>query len=249
MKKEQQEQDKEYSFPYHYIPQYKSSFIQSYSWSWSVNYISAIEFILDKIKNDENSINSIVDIGCGDGRLTKELTECFIDKQVIGIDYSKRAIDLANALNPDVHYENKDIVNDTIDKQFDAITLVEVFEHIPLELCDEFVKALSKLLKDEGVIYLTVPHKNKPVSYKHFQHFSYESLVQYYEKDFDVIEKVFFDKQSKVLYILKKMMINSFFIINYQKINNLFYKTYKKYFFHTDEKNCSRIYLKLKKKK
>lgn len=248
MKKEQLEQDSEYSFPYHYIPQYKNGFTQNYNWTWSVNYISAIEFILDEVQKDKKLIQSIADVGCGDGRLTRELTDTLNDKEVIGIDYSSRAISLAKALNIHVDYQSKDIINDNFTKKFDAITLVEVFEHIPLDMCSKFVKALVSLLNDNGVIYLTVPHINKSVSYKHFQHFSYSSLVKYFENDFDIVEKVFFDKKSRFLFILKKLMNNGLFIVNNKNLNNIFYNYYKKKFFYTNEKSCSRIYLKLKKK-
>lgn len=150
MTKEQQEQDIEYSFPYHYVSKFKDGFTQNYNWGWGKQYVSAIEFILEEMEKDKENINSIVDVGCGDGRLTKELSECFVDKDVVGIDYSTKAINLAKALNQNVKYENKDIVNDNIEKTYDAMTLIEVFEHIPLELCDDFARATAGLLNEGG---------------------------------------------------------------------------------------------------
>ncbi|MDC0376153.1 class I SAM-dependent methyltransferase [Pelagibacteraceae bacterium] len=55
-------------------------------------------FILNEIKKDDQSIKSIVDVGCGDGRITKELSETFNTKKILGIDYSSKAINLAKAL-------------------------------------------------------------------------------------------------------------------------------------------------------
>lgn len=248
MTKKQQEQDIEYSFPYHYVPQYKDKFTQNYNWGWGKQYVSAIEFILSEIEKDSENISSIVDVGCGDGRLTKELSEYFTTKDIVGIDYSTRAINLANALNPNVKYQNKDIVNDIIEKKFDAITLIEVFEHIPLELCNEFAKATARLLNKGGLIYLTVPHQNKPLSYKHFQHFSYDSLIKYFESDFEIEKIEYIQKQDKLLAILTMIMINRFWIVNSRLLNNLFYKFYKKRYFFADKNNCGRIYLKLRKK-
>ncbi|MDA9973163.1 class I SAM-dependent methyltransferase, partial [Candidatus Pelagibacter ubique] len=180
MKKEQLQQDNEYSFPYHYIPKYKDGFTENYNWSWGKQYASAIEFILDEIKKDDQFINSIVDLGCGDGRITKELAETFNNKKILGIDYSSKAINLAKALNPYISFLNIDIVNEKIEEKFDAITLIEVFEHIPLDLCDDFTKVLPDLLNENGKIYLTVPHENKILQDKHFQHFNYKSLVKYF---------------------------------------------------------------------
>lgn len=116
-------------------------------------------------------------------------------------------------------------------------SLIEVFEHIPLELCNDFAKATVNLLKEDGVMYLTVPHKNKQLSYKHFQHFNYESLIKYFQDDFEIQKVEYIQRNSKFLNML---MSNNIWIIN-----NLFYK--KKYFF-AEERNCGRIYLKLRKK-
>jgi hypothetical protein len=46
MKDRQLVQDREYDFPYHYIPQFKDGFSQYLEWNWSKNYTCAIEFIL-----------------------------------------------------------------------------------------------------------------------------------------------------------------------------------------------------------
>jgi 2-polyprenyl-3-methyl-5-hydroxy-6-metoxy-1,4-benzoquinol methylase len=248
MRREQQEQDMEYSFPYHYIPQYKDGFTQNYNWIWSKQYVSAIEFILDEIKSSKEAVKSICDLGCGDGRLTKELAECFVDKDVAGIDYSSRAINLAKALNPNINYIKQDIINDTIERKFDAITLIEVFEHIPLELCNDFVKSTSKILNNNGILYLTVPHINNPVNDKHFQHFSYNSLVKYFENEFTVEQVYYIQKYDKLLSILNLLMTNKVWIINSKFINSIFYRLYKKIYFFADDKTCGRIYLKLKKK-
>ena len=248
MKNEQILQNEEYEYPYHYIPQYRGGFSQTYNWIWGRNYISAIEFILGEIKKDSKSIKSIVDVGCGDGRLTKELAFEFENKYIAGYDYSKKAIDLAKAINPNLNFTEKNIINDIATEQFDAISLVEVFEHIPLENCDGFVKGLVKLLNKNGLVYLTVPHKNKPVSEKHFQHFSYKTLTDYFENDFKVEEVVFFDKLTKWNRVFNLILVNKLFILNSRYLNNLIFKIYKKYFFVAKEKNCGRIYLKLSKK-
>lgn len=248
MKKKQLQQDNEYSFPYHYIPQFKDGFTQNYNWSWGKQYASAIEFVLNEIKKDDKSINSIVDLGCGDGRITRELAEIFNNKRILGIDYSSKAISLAKSLNPNISFLNLDIINETINEKFDAITLIEVFEHIPLDLCDNFAKVLPNLLNENGKIFLTVPHENKILQDKHFQHFNYKSLTKYFEKNFHVTEVNYLQKHDKILSILNKLMFNKLWIINSSFFNNLFYKFYKQRYFFAKESNCGRIYLKMIKK-
>lgn len=248
MQKKQLEQDSQYNFPYHYIPTFGRNFTQNFNWAWGKQYASAIEFILDEIKKNDTKISSIADLGCGDGRLTKELNLSFKEKDIIGIDYSSKAINLAKALNPDVNYQSIDIIDTDYHDKFDAITLIEVFEHIPLEQCELFVLGMKKILNNGGIVYLTVPHVNIPLNSKHFQHFSFESLIKYFEKDFDLLEFKYIQKNNKFLKLINIFMANKHWIINNNYLNNLLYKFYKKYYFFGVKDNCARIYMKLQKK-
>ncbi|MDQ8205631.1 class I SAM-dependent methyltransferase [Pelagicoccus sp. SDUM812003] len=244
----QTKQDIEYRFPYHYIPEYKKNFFQNFTWGWSINYVTAIEFILEEIKELDQNIQSIYDLGCGDGRITKELHEEFNNKEVIGIDYSERAINLAKAMSPAVDYKRLDITEAKNMKKVDALTLIEVLEHIPLKSCENFVNALSGLINTGGFLFLTVPHKNVPVSYKHFQHFDLETLKKYFEGDF-TFEKVCYIQKSPVhKKLVSKIINNNFYVIKSKTINNAYHRYYKNHCFHAKNNNCERIYLRLKKK-
>lgn len=247
MKEKQIKQDEEYNFPYHYIPQYREGFSQHLMWDWSKDYVSAIEFILNEIKKNKSEIITMADIGCGDGRLTRELSIEFQDIDVLGVDYSERAINLAKSLNPEIKFYNKDIINETFDKKVDAITLVEVFEHIPIELCYSFVNSLSNILNDKGLLYITVPHKNVSLSYKHEQHFDLNIINSYFDKLFEIEEVVFIQKTSFLLKIISKILGNRYFIIVSNYINTVAYKHYKKNYFYSNESDCQRIYLRLRK--
>lgn len=248
MKKEQLNQDLEYGFPYHYVPTFRDNFSQIFVWGWSINYTSAIEFILDEIKKDSQNIESIFDIGCGDGRLTRELSLEFQDKSIVGIDYSEKAIALAKALNDDIEFYNIDITSDSFTLMCDSATLIEVFEHIPLELCEKFVEAIYKTINQDGVLYLTVPHSNVPVSYKHFQHFDLKKLEKYFERYFVFEEVKYIQKNSLLLKIFTKLMNNRLYAVKNNFLNNVYYKFYKNNYFYAKENNCERIYLKLRKR-
>ena len=177
---EQEKQEEEYKFPYHYIPRYKSTFTQTYNLDWGLNYAGTIEFILGKLR--EEDFRSLADIGCGDGRIAAEIAGEFPQKDIVGIDYSEHAITLAKALNPSLNFQCADISADMSGKKYDCITLIEVFEHIPPATADSFVAALHDILDDGGFVLLTVPHENISVTAKHFQHFTPEKLTRIIHK-------------------------------------------------------------------
>lgn len=240
-------QDSDYQFPYHYIPQFKPGFTMSYTWSWGIFYVSAMEFVLEKVIACKPQ--SVADIGTGDGRFAKELHDALPNTRVTGIDYSQRAIDLAQALNPGINFSCMDVTTDTPSEKFDLVTLIEVFEHIPLDSAQPFSASISKLLADDGILILTVPHENKPVSVKHFQHFSSKSLLSYFTPHFEVLEIAFLDKQSPWVRMIQRIMLNEYFALRHWGIMNRLYAAYKKWFLVTNEENCGRIFLKLRKRR
>ena len=239
-------QDDEYSFPYHYVSQFKGTFQQCFLDSWSINYVSTIEFMLEKIRPLPRS--RIADIGCGDGRFSREMALAFSDSSVAGIDYSQRAIALAKAMNPGItnlQFQQLDITQPSDLPALDVAILMEVFEHIPLERAEEFLKGVHGLLKQGGVLLLTVPHRNKPVEYKHFQHFTVESILRYLEPHFDVVEVVPFEKISIARRLLTTVLSNRLLILNSGRLLRAIYRWYKReLFFCRSEKTCQRIFVK-----
>jgi 2-polyprenyl-3-methyl-5-hydroxy-6-metoxy-1,4-benzoquinol methylase len=180
--------------------------------------------------------------------LTRELSLEFGHLDVTGIDYSTKSINLAKSLNPGIKFLNIDIINETMELKFDAITLIEVFEHIPVDLCHDFVRSLSPILNEKGVVYLTVPHKNIPLSDKHDQHFDLKKPTTYYGEFFEVEDITYIQKSPFSLKIINKLLSNSFFIITSKFLNLCAYKYYKKYCFYSEESACQRIFLRLRKK-
>lgn len=244
---EQTRQEEEYSFPYHYIAQFEGDRFKPFFFdSWAINYASTIEFLLQRISLTEK--NRIVDVGCGDGRFSRELSLAFKGSTVVGMDYSSRAIDLATAINSHNHnlfFQSIDITQKHNICSFDAAVLMEVLEHIPITECEVFIKSAHQLLKKGGVLFLTVPHENKPLEYKHFQHFNVESLSSYLLPYFHIVDVVPFEKISWLRGMVLSVLCNRFFILNNPHLLFLVYRFYKKYlFFCKSEKECQRIFVK-----
>jgi hypothetical protein len=123
------------------------------------------------------------------------------------------------------------------------LTLIEVFEHIPPDIAHEFVSALRPLVRDDGYLLVTVPHENIPVITKHFQHFSAEKLLRYFEPHFVLEETVFLDKRSPIVKLIRKILENNYFILKHWGIRNRIYHIYKKFFLFSDESHCGRIFM------
>jgi 2-polyprenyl-6-hydroxyphenyl methylase/3-demethylubiquinone-9 3-methyltransferase len=95
---------------------------------------------------------NVLDVGCGGGILTEALAEA--GAIATGIDLSKESIEAAKlhaaqvGSNAEYRYEN---IEDTASKfagQFDAITCMEMLEHVPEP--GKIITASSKLLKPNG---------------------------------------------------------------------------------------------------
>ncbi|MBI2354870.1 MAG: class I SAM-dependent methyltransferase [Deltaproteobacteria bacterium] len=244
---EQLSQEAEYEFPYHYVTQFKDGqFKHFFLDTWSINYASTIEFLLQRI--DAGQGTRIVDIGCGDGRFSRELALAFQSSAVVGIDYSRRAIALALAMNTEIanlSFESVDITAKHPFGTFDVAVLMEVIEHIPIEDAVSFIRSVRALIKDGGVLYLTVPHENKPLEYKHHQHFSVEKIVECLTPSFEIAEVLPFERITWFRGLILNLLSNRLFILNSPRLLSMVYRWYKKnLFFCASEKDCQRIFVK-----
>lgn len=242
---QQDRQEEEYAFPYHYVARFGENFQHFFVDGWAINYASTIEFLLDRLRLSVP--RRIVDIGCGDGRFSRELALAFPLASVLGIDYSRRAVALAAAMNPEIRnlqFDSLDINSEAGVQHFDTAILMEVFEHIPLPEADRFMESVRRLLVPGGFLYLTVPHINKPLEYKHFQHFSIESLSRYIRPHFDIVDVVPFEKRGFRRKLMEQILGNRLFILNNRVLLNAMYRWYRRTLFKCEtEAECQRLFL------
>lgn len=97
-----------------------------------------------------------LDLGCGDGQLTKIIMEKVGTRKVVGIDIDPRETALAGKLNlyERIHVAPGDKIPEP-DGSFDWVFSNSVLEHIPN--IDDVIKEVARLLKPGGVFLLTVP--------------------------------------------------------------------------------------------
>ena len=101
----------------------------------------------------------ILDIGCGGGLLSEPM--CRLGANVVGIDASKKNIDVAkfNAKknNLKINYNCTSPEKLKINKKFDVILNMEIIEHV--DDINLFIKESSKLLKKNGLMFVATLNK------------------------------------------------------------------------------------------
>lgn len=95
----------------------------------------------------------ILDIGCGRGELAYAISQS--GALVVGLDYSKDAIEIAKKTfrqYPDGHLEflTSEVLDYKTDEKFDIIIASDIIEHIEQEILIKVLKKVSALLKEDG---------------------------------------------------------------------------------------------------
>lgn len=241
MDEAQRHQEDQYNFPYHHIPQWGKRFTQARSMRWGYEYASYMEFLIDLLRDDVGTKN-ILDIGCGDGRLVHEVQKKLPHTDIAGVDYSAQAIAFARAFTPEATFYVGDITNeDFLKEKYDTLTVIETLEHIPPETIDQFVIGLHNLVEDSGQLVLTVPSINIPVSPKHYQHFSLETLQDTLLPHFTIEKHFFLNRVSILERMIKRILNNRFFILNHYRILNALFQLYKRHLLVASSQDGGRI--------
>lgn len=94
----------------------------------------------------------VLDIGCAMGSFTKYISDKGLN--VDGIDISSKMIDIARKKVPNVNFQVMDMLNLTIDKMYDGIMFINSTIHIEKKYMVDLFKNVSKLLKNDGVIFI-----------------------------------------------------------------------------------------------
>lgn len=227
MKSQQDRQEDRYAFPYHYIPQVDAGgFSQTEHWSWGYRYLGRLQVVRDLLSQAE--FTSLLDVGCGDGRFLREASRWRAGRRLLGVDISRKAVALAAALNPELEFRVRDICLDPGPDRFDVVTLLDVIEHIPPPELDRFIDSVAGLLRPGGLLVLTVPHRNAPVTPQHHQHFDSVSLSRLLRAAFEEPRVLPFDHLSGPLRALALLLggTGQQFVITNRRLNGLFLRYY-----------------------
>lgn len=99
--------------------------------------------------------STILDIGCGSGRDARIMSE--MGFKVIGVDFSKKLIEIAKREAPSVEFHVMDIDQLLFEaSSFDGIWASASLLHIPKENISPILKKIRAILKPNGIFYLSV---------------------------------------------------------------------------------------------
>lgn len=163
-----------YEHPYHYTPTLEGGrFARSRVLSWAYEYMCYVRHVVSVI--DDLAPASVIDVGCGDGRLLNMLGDA-PDRRLVGVDLSPRAIAFARAFGTGAFFEVADAAE--IDERFDVVTAIEVLEHVPDADESAFCRSLRDLVAPGGSLIVSVPSIVLPVHPKHHRHYTADRLIE-----------------------------------------------------------------------
>jgi len=140
----------------------------------SLPYFGYARIILDELPSPPATV---LDAGCGDGRISYEMVQA--GYQVSGLEFLENSAYYASLLVPQGRFMQADLRQSGLAAEkglkpgsFDAVVLVEVYEHIPPADCPQVLANLHSLLKPGGAFIISVPTTRLPLSKLHYRHFS-----------------------------------------------------------------------------
>jgi len=104
-------------------------------------------------KNNLSKINTIVEIGCGEGNLLSQLKKKYPQKKIIGFEANPNAIKIAQQKGLDVRK-----FTEKIQAKADLIIAYAVIEHSGSPT--KFLHTIVKMLNPKGFVIIGTPHQN-----------------------------------------------------------------------------------------
>lgn len=142
--------------------------------------------IIDELKKFE--WNSLLDIGCQNGRQLVQLRSIFPDKELTGLDISNDAIEVARRILPSADFvassaESMPFANNW----FDVAYMTETLEHV-IDV-DVVLKEVYRVTKPNGTFIGSVPIGKYRDGGVHLRYYNYDMLFNHLSNYF-VVEEI-----------------------------------------------------------
>lgn len=215
-------QDNQYSYPYHYIPYIdQNGIVRLYrDLFWGYEYFCYLIHIKEIIESI--SPQTLLDIGCGDGRLINLVAKNI--KRSVGVDLSSRAIKFAQAFNTNKNTEFLEMDAKYLNGEFDLVTAIEVLEHISDEDVCAFLNTIANHVRVGGKVIISVPTTVVPLHKKHYRHYNIMLLEEQLKQSMSglkIIEVNYVYKEDFLFKIMFKLKHNRFWFINIKLFQRL----------------------------
>lgn len=182
------------------------SYTESHTWFMRRKYVNSI--VKKKCETSSQTLN-VLEIGCRVGEqlflLDKIHRNTPVKLILYGVDLNESYIFTARSradvyAKKNIHFLNLNAVDLTLDIKFDVIMLIEVIEHIKNEDLSIIFDKLGTLLKEDGIVIISVPNNAKNylakffyliISIIYFKKFTWRIPVEYFQHKTDKPKKNF----------------------------------------------------------
>jgi 2-polyprenyl-3-methyl-5-hydroxy-6-metoxy-1,4-benzoquinol methylase len=230
-------QEELYEFPYHFLPHFVREGVPRLdrTLDWGLQYLAYIEAVRRKVL--AHRPRSVLDVGCGDGKLLSELVGAV--PRLVGLDRSRRAIASANLLVPGVDFRCGEVAD--IDEKFDVVTCVHTLEHIAPSECDAFVAALAAAVRPGGALVVAVPSTNRSVNPKHYRHFTRQSLAQLFGGELAPLAAEYVIRRTFLTQTIRRVAVNRWFVIRSEAIMRVLWRLFVAYGIEATDRDGEQI--------
>jgi SAM-dependent methyltransferase len=126
----------------------------------------------------------VLDVGCGPGFGAKHM--CARGYSVTGLDFNERGIAFGALLVPEARLFHADArllpQREELHGRFDAVTIIEVLEHIPPDFHDEVMRGAWASLRPGGALIVSVPSNRLTPSRWDYKHFELHEMTELIER-------------------------------------------------------------------
>jgi len=105
----------------------------------------------------------ILDLGCGEGHITKKILDAFPEIEIYGIDYSLGAIEFAVSRFPCIEFCVADAYQPPYaNDYFDAVVCNNIWEHVPDPV--SLLSSIRRILKTKGYLIISTPSRYRIIN-------------------------------------------------------------------------------------
>ncbi len=165
------------------------SIFNKYALSYEQKYMSVTKYesgLLFFIDQLEEGKDSILEIGCGPGNISKYIKSQRNSINLLGIDISNTMIKLAQANNPNDEFIVMSAVDiASLNKKYNGIICGFCLPYLSKKECTQLLFDASRLLTDEGIIYLSLNLGDFVNSgYQQSKHLDDQLFMYFYDEQF-----------------------------------------------------------------